>query len=66
MAKINGQLEDWEIFKSQQKATKKAVRKSKMDYESKLAQNMKTDSKSYYKYIKQKRVAKVKHWSFRE
>ena len=37
VAKISGKLEDWEIFKGQQKATKKAMKKSKMDYESKLA-----------------------------
>ena len=30
-----------------------------MDYESKLAQNIKTDSKGFYKYIKRKRVAKL-------
>ena len=30
-----------------------------MDYESKLAQNIKTDIKSFYKCIKRKRVAKV-------
>ena len=59
VAKISGKLEDWEIFKGQQKATKKAIKKSRIDYESKLAQNIKTDSKSFYKYIKQKRVAKV-------
>ena len=59
VAKINGNLEDWEIFKGQQKATKKAIKKGKMDYESKLAQNIKTDSKSFYTYIKRKRVAKV-------
>ena len=52
VAKISGKLEDWEIFKGQQKAMKKAIKKSKMDYESKLAQNIKTDSKSFYKYIK--------------
>ena len=45
VAKISGNLEDWEIFKGQQKAKKKAVKKSKIDYESKLAQNIKTDSK---------------------
>ena len=60
VAKISGKLEDWEIFKGQQKAMKKATKKSKMDYESKLAQNIKTDSKSFYKYIKRKRVAEVK------
>ena len=52
VAKISGNLEDWEIFKDQQKATKKAIKKGKMDYESKLAQNIKTESKSFYKYIK--------------
>ena len=59
VAKISGRREDWEIFRGQQKATKKAIKKSKIDYESKLAQNIKTDSKSFYKYIKQKRVAKL-------
>ena len=48
VAKINGKLEDWEIFKGQQKTTKKAIKKSKMDYESKLEYK----SKSFNKYIK--------------
>ena len=52
MAKISGKVEDWEIFKGQQKATRKAIKKSKMDNESKLAQNIKTDGKSFDKYIK--------------
>ena len=45
VAKISGNLEDREIFKDQQKAMKKAIKESKTDYESKLAQNIKTDSK---------------------
>ncbi|GCB63140.1 hypothetical protein scyTo_0000118 [Scyliorhinus torazame] len=58
-ANISGRLEDWEIFMGQQKATKEAIQKSKIDYESKLAQSIKTDSNRFYKYMKQKRVAKV-------
>ena len=49
MAKISGNLEDWENVKGQQKAMEKAIKKSKMGYESKLAQNIKTDSKSFFK-----------------
>ena len=39
-------------LKVSRKPRKKAIRKGKMDYESKLAQNIKTDSKSFYEYIK--------------
>ena len=40
MAKTSGNLEDWENVKGQQKAMEKAIKKSKMDYESKLAQDI--------------------------
>eukprot|EP00061_Rhincodon_typus_P012566 g38384.t1 len=59
VAKTSGKLEDWENFKGQQKATEMVIKKRKMDYETKIAQNIKTNSKSFCKYIKQKGEAKV-------
>ena len=49
VAKIRGTLEEWENFQGQQKAMEKAKKKSEMDYERKLAQNIKTDRKCFYK-----------------
>ena len=51
VAKISGELEGWESFKKQQRTTQKAIKKGKIDYESKPAQNIKTDSKSFCKYM---------------
>lgn len=39
--------------------TKKLIKRKKMEYESKLARNIKTDCKSFYKYITRKRLSKV-------
>ena len=41
VAKTSGELEDGESFKKQQRMTKKAIKKGKIDYETKLALNIK-------------------------
>ena len=45
-------------FIGQQKETKWVIRAEKMKYEVKLARNIKKDSKSFFSYVKGKRVAK--------
>lgn len=59
VARDSGRVEDWEAFKGQQKITKRLIKTGKIDYERNLANNIKTNSKSFYSYIKRKRVAKV-------
>jgi len=59
VAKINGKPEVWEAFKSEQRTTKKATSGEKMNYECKLASNIKGDMKSFFQYIKGKREAKI-------
>ncbi|XP_055492783.1 uncharacterized protein LOC129697999 [Leucoraja erinacea] len=51
--------EDWEKFRDQQRRTKGLIRKGKIDYERKLAGNIKTDCKSIYRYVKRKRLVKT-------
>ncbi|XP_055502086.1 uncharacterized protein LOC129703542 [Leucoraja erinacea] len=51
--------EDWEEFRDQQRRTKGLIRKGKIDYERKLAGNIKTDCKSFYRYVKRKRLVKT-------
>ena len=47
LAKKSGTPEDWEKFRYQQRRTKGLIRKGKKDYERKLAENIKTDCKSF-------------------
>jgi len=49
-------VEDWEHFKCQQKVAKYNIKKAKVDYERKLAENINTDAKE--KYIKRKCIVK--------
>ena len=49
---------DWEKFRDQQR-TKGLIRKGKIDYKRKLAGNIKTDCKSFYRYMKRKRLVKT-------
>ena len=52
--------EDWEKFRDQQRRTNGLIRKGKKDYERKLAGNIKTDCKGFYRYVKRKRLVKNK------
>ncbi|XP_072885546.1 uncharacterized protein [Hemitrygon akajei] len=58
-AKISGKTDYSEVFKSLQKETKKVIKREKMNYERKLANNIKEDTKSFFKFIKSKRQVRV-------
>ena len=45
---------DYKVFKKALNEAKNEVRKSKRNFERKLAQNVKSDSKSYYAYVRSK------------
>ena len=59
LARKSSLPEDWEKFRIQQRRTKGLIRKGKIDYERKLAGNIKTDCKSFYRYVKRKRLVKT-------
>ncbi|XP_055500270.1 uncharacterized protein LOC129702543 [Leucoraja erinacea] len=59
VAKRSGKQEDWVMFKEQQKITKRTIRGEEMRYEGKQAKNMKEDSKSFFRYMKRKRLGKA-------
>ena len=59
VAKSSGKSEDWEGYKNKQRITKREIRKERIKYEGRLASNIRNDSKSFFKYIKNKREAKV-------
>ena len=47
---ISGKDKDYEVYKETLNAETNEVRKSKRNFEHKLAQNIKSDSKSFYAY----------------
>ena len=47
LAKKNNRSEDWEQFRIQQRRTEGLIKKGKIQYKSKLAGNIKTDTKSF-------------------
>ncbi|XP_072361026.1 uncharacterized protein [Scyliorhinus torazame] len=59
VAKSSGKSEDWEGYKNKPRITKREIRKERINYEGRLASNIRNDSKSFFKYIKNKREAKV-------
>ena len=44
--------EDYEVYKGALNAATNEVRKAKRNFELKLAQNIKSDSKSFYEYVR--------------
>ncbi|XP_072349850.1 ORM1-like protein 2 isoform X1 [Scyliorhinus torazame] len=58
LAKKNHRSEDWEQFRMQQRRTKGLIKKGKVQYERQLAGNIKTDTKSFNRYVKRKRLVK--------
>ena len=62
--KHTGTDKDYDAYKEALNAATNEVRKSKRNFEHKLAQNIKSDSKSFYAYVrsKQKVRDKVGHW----
>ena len=49
--KHTGKDEDYEVYKEALNVATNEVRKSKRNFELKLAQNIKSDSKSFYAYV---------------
>ena len=52
--KHTGKDKDYDAYKEALNAATNEVRKSKRNYEHKLAQNIKSDSKSFYAYVRSK------------
>ena len=64
--KHTGKDKDYEVYKEALNAATNEVRKSKRHFEHKLAQHIKSDSKSFYAYVISKqmsthRTGKYKH-----
>ena len=58
--KHTGKDKDYEAYKEAQNAATKEVRQSKRNFEHKLAQNIKSDSKSFYAYVRSKQNVRDK------
>ena len=58
--KHTGKDKDYEAYKEALNAATNEVRKSKRNYEQKLAQNIKSDSKSFYAYVRSKQNVRDK------
>ena len=64
--KSTGKDNDYEIYKEALNAATNEVRKCKRNFEHKLAQNLKSDSKSFYAYYRKEvsRMFQIRldHW----
>ena len=58
--KQTGKYKDYEVYKEALNAATNEVRKSKLNFEDKLAQNIKADSKSSYAYVRRKQNGRNK------
>ena len=58
--KHTGKDEDYEVYKEALNAATNEVRKAKRNFEHKLAQNIKSDSKSFYAYVRSKQNVRDK------
>ena len=58
--KHTGKDNDYEVYKEALNAATNEVRKSKRSFEHKLAQNIKSDSKSFYAYVRSKQNVRDK------
>ena len=58
--KHTGKDKDYEAYKEALNAATNEVRKSKRNVEHKLAQNIKSDSKSFYAYVRSKQIVRDK------
>ena len=58
--KHTGKDQDYVVYKEALNAATKEVRKSKRNFELKLAQNIKSDSKSFYAYVRSKQNVRDK------
>ena len=62
--KHTGKDKDYEVYKEALDAATNEVRKAKRNFEHKLAQNIKSDSKSFYAYVRVNRMFEIRwdHW----
>ena len=58
--KHTGKDKDYEVYKEALNAATNEVRKAKQNFEHKLAQNIKSDSKSFYAYVRSKQNVRDK------
>ena len=58
--KHTGNDKDYEVYKEALNAATNEVRKAKRNFEHKLAQNIKSDSKSFYAYVRSKQNVRDK------
>ena len=58
--KHTGKDKDYNVYKEALNAATNEVRKSKRNFEHKLAQNIKSDSKSFYAYVRSKHNVRYK------
>ena len=58
--KHTGKDKDYEVYKEALNVATNAVRKSKRNFEHNLAQNIKSDSKSFYAYVRSKQNVRDK------
>ena len=58
--KHTGKDKDYEVYKEALNAATNEVRKSKRNFEHKLAQNIKADSRSFYAYVRSKQNVRDK------
>ena len=58
--KHTGKDNDYEVYKYALNAATNEVRKSKRNFEHKLSQNIKSDSKSFYAYVRNKQNVRDK------
>ena len=58
--KHTGKDQDCVVYKEAQNAATNEVRKSERNFELKLAQNIKSDSKSFYAYVRSKQIVRDK------
>ena len=58
--KHSGKDKDYEVYKEALNAATNEVRKSKQNLEHKLAQNIKSENKSFYAYVRSKQNVRDK------
>ena len=61
--KHTGTDNDYDAYKEALNAATNEVRKSKRNFEHKLAENIKSDSKSFYAYVRSKQTSSRQGWT---
>ena len=60
--KHTGKDKDYKVYKEALNAATNELRKAKRNFEHKLAQHIKSDSKSFYAYVRSKQNVRDKGW----